>query len=153
MNTEKILKKEDKLDYKNGLFNKRGSLVLTTSELYFISGIKKLFTIPVSNIISVNAKKGLGNGIDHLYVIYDEEGKEKKIKIQHMAFWYGVAMGNISQLGNVYFESWERTIENARHNNHDSSNFNQLEKLLELKMKGVITEEEFSLKKKQILDL
>lgn len=155
MTTEKILKKEDKLDYKSGIFNKRGALVLTTTELYFDLGKdKKAFSIPLNNILSVNAQKGLGNGIDHLHIIYTEDGKEKKVKIQHMAFWAGVAMGNFSQLKELYFKSWESTIQDARMGKgSNSSNLDDLEKLADLQKKGVITEEEFLQKKKQLLNL
>lgn len=154
MTTEKILKKEDKLEYKSGIFNKRGTLVLTTSELYFLLGEnKKAFHAPVKDILSVSAQKGLGNGIDHLHITYTEDGKEKKVKIQHMAFWSGLAMGNVSQLREPYFRSWENAIENARSGNTNNSNLDDLEKLASLKEKGVITEEEFQAKKKQLLGL
>jgi hypothetical protein len=107
MNSEKTLKKEDKLEFKSGIFNKRGTLVLTTSELYFLLGEnKKAFSTPLKGIISVSAQKGLGNGIDHLHITYTEDGKEKKVKIQHMAFWSGLAMGNFSQLKEPYFRAW-----------------------------------------------
>lgn len=137
MTTEKIIKKEDKLDYKSSIIGKRGSLVLTTEELYFSTDKEKVFSIPLASIVSVNAQKGLGNGIDHLFVIYnDESGKEKKIKIQHMAFWAGVAMGNYSQLKEPYFKSWENTIQDARlgkNNNHSSALFQIIKKYLFIK--------------------
>lgn len=154
MTTEKIIKKEDKLDYKSSIIGKRGSLVLTTEELYFSTDKEKVFSIPLGNIVSVNAQKGLGNGIDHLFIIYNDVGKEKKIKIQHMAFWSGVAMGNFSQLKEPYFRSWENAIQDARlgkNNNH--SDLNDLEKLADLQKKGIITEEEFTQKKKQLLGI
>lgn len=154
MNEEKIIKKEDKLDCKTGFLGKRGSLVLTTNELYFLSGKNKTFTTPLKEVVSVNAQKGLGNGIDHLFVIFNENGKEKKIKIQHLAFWAGIAMGNASQLREPYFKSWETAIDNARLGKESNqSNLNDLEKLANLKTKGVITEEEFRAKKKQLLGL
>ncbi len=154
MNEEKIIKKEDKLDCKVGLFGKRGSLVLTTSELYFLSGKDKVFSVPLKDILSTNARKGLGNGIDHLFVIFNENGKERKIKIQHLAFWAGTAMGNMTQLREPYFRSWETAIENARFGEDTAqNNLNDLEKLADLKTKGVITEEEFQAKKKQLLGL
>jgi hypothetical protein len=154
MNEEKIIKKEDKLDCKSGLFGKRGSLILTTSELYFLSGKNKVFTTQLKNIVSVNAKKGLGNGVDYLFIIFNDNGKEKKMKIQHLAFVAGIALGNLSQLRELYFRSWETAIEDARFDRNTSqNNFNDLEKLADLKTKRIITEEEFDAKKKQILGL
>ena len=152
---EKIIKKEDKLTYKGGLFNnKKGSLVLTQTQLYFLAGKKKSFDIPVRNIVNVRAKKGLGNGIDHLLVSYQENGKDCQIKIEHFAFWSGIAIGNFSQLKEPYFRSWERIIEDIRLEKNKSENsLNDLEKLADLKNKGIISEEEFSAKKKQLLGL
>lgn len=154
MSDEKILKKEDKLDYKSGLFGKRGSLVLTTTGLYFQSGEDKPLSVPLGNLISVNAKKGLGNGVDYLFLIYSKDEKEKEARIQHLAFWAGMAMGNLSQLREPYFKSWEQAIENARYGRGETrSDLDDLEKLAILKEKGIITEEEFSQKKKQMLGL
>lgn len=151
---EKIVKKEDKLNCKIGIFGKRGSLVLTSVELYFLSGKTKVFSVPLKDILSANARKGLGNGIDHLFVIFNENGKEKKIKIEHMAFWSGVAMGNLTQLREPYFKSWEAAIENARlGKNIPQDNLGELEKLADLKEKGIITDDEFQTKKKQLLGL
>lgn len=152
---EKIIKQEDKLQCNVGLLGKRGDLVLTTSELYFLSGRNKAFTAPLKDILSVNAKKGLGNGIDHLFITFNEGGKEKKIKITHQAFWQGMAMGNLAQLREPYFKSWEAAIEDARFGRSvgQQSNLGDLEKLADLKTKGVITEEEFQAKKKQLLGL
>jgi len=151
---EKIIKKEDKLNCKVGLFGKRGGLVLTITELYFLSGKTKVFSTSLKDIISTSARKGLGNGIDHLFVIFNENGKEKKIKIEHMAFWSGVAMGNLTQLREPYFKSWEAAIEDARFGKSTpQDNLGDLEKLADLKEKGIITEDEFQAKKKQLLGL
>jgi hypothetical protein len=156
MAEERIIKKEDKLDCKAGFLGKRGSLVLTTAELYFLSGKTKVFSAPLRSIVSANARKGLGNGIDHLFVIFNENSKERKIKIQHLAFWQGMAMGNLTQLREPYFKSWETVIENARFGGSTSNgnnDLNDLEKLADFKSKGIITEEEFQAKKKQLLGL
>ncbi len=156
MTDEKIIKKEDKLKYKGGfvLNDKTGSLVLTSSQLYFLSGNKKVFEVPMNNILNVRARKGLGNGVDHLLVSYQDGQKERQVKIEHFAFWSGVAIGNLSQLKEPYFKSWEQIIEDTRlGKNSSKSDFNDLEKLADLKNKGVISEEEFSAKKKQLLGL
>jgi Short C-terminal domain len=154
MNEEKIIKKEDKLQCNIGFFGKRGTLVLTSKELYFLAGKSRAFSSSVNDIVSVNAKKGLGNGIDHLFITFTENGKEQKIKITHQAFWQGAAMGNLSQLREPYFKSWEAAIESARFGRNEShSDLDDLEKLADLKSKGVITEEEFQAKKKQLLGL
>jgi hypothetical protein len=153
---DQILKKEDKLEYKGGIFNsKKGSLILTSAELYFeTKKAKRIFSIPLKSIQSVNCKKGIGNGVDHLFVIYSENGSEKKVKIQHYSFISGEALGRFSRLS-TYFSSWEQSINDARfgRNGNPSSNLDGLEKLAELRQKGVITEEEFSAKKKQLLGI
>jgi len=155
MSEEKIIKKEDKLTCKVGFFWKKGSLVLTASELYFESKKNKLFSAPLKDVVSANPKKGIGNGIDQMILHINENSKERKITIQHMAFWSGVAMGNLSQLGQMYFKSWEEAINDARfgRSTGGQSGLNDLEKLADLKTKGIITEEEFTAKKKQLLGL
>lgn len=110
-----IIKKENDLTYKGGFFNqKKGSLVLTKTKLSFITKSKTIFEIPVHDIMNVVAKKGLGNGIDHLLILVKDGEKERKIKIEHMAFWSGIAMGNMSQLREPYFKLWEKTIDDTR---------------------------------------
>jgi hypothetical protein len=152
---EQILKKEDKLTYLGGIFKQfRGSLVLTTTSIYFLSKKKKVFDIPLKDIISANPQKGLGNGVDFLFILYNEAGIEKRVKIQHFSFMTGASIGTISRLA-IYFNSWEQIINDARmgRKTQSDSGLNDLEKLSELKEKGVITEEEFSLKKKQLLGI
>lgn len=112
---EQILKKEEKLKYKGGFFkNKKGSLVLTNSSLYFLPkrGSDKTFDIPLGDIVSVNPQKGNGNGVDHLYIMYNQNGKEKKVKIEHFSF-ISSGMGIASRL-TMYFSSWEQMINDAR---------------------------------------
>ena len=71
-----------------------------------------------------------------------------------MAFWSGIAMGNLLQLREPYFRSWESAIQDARlAKNTVNSDLDDLEKLADLQKKGVITEEEFTQKKKQLLGL
>jgi hypothetical protein len=112
---DNIIKKENDLTYKGGFFNsKRGSLMLTKTNLSFVTKNKTVFDIPVHDILNVTAKKGLGNGIDHLVVLVKENDKERKIKIEHLAFWSGVATGNMSQLREPYFKLWEKTIDDLR---------------------------------------
>ncbi len=112
---ENIIKKENDLAYKGGLFNsKKGSLILSKTKLSFVTKNKTIFDIPVQDILNVTAKKGLGNGVDHLIVLAKEGDKERKIKIEHFTFWSGVAMGNLSQLREPYFKLWEKTIDETR---------------------------------------
>lgn len=151
---EVIIKKENDLTYKvHFLSNNKGSLVLTPTELYFLLKRKKIFSISIKSIINVVAQKGLGNGVDYLIVLYIEGDKEKKVKIEHFAFWAGTAIGNLSQLKEPYFKAWERIIEETRLGNNKGNDFNDLEKLAELKQKGIISDKEFSAKKKQVLGI
>jgi|SRR5579859_180433 len=153
---EQILKKEDKLKYKGGFFrNKSGSLVLTNTSLFFeTKSGKKVFDIPLKSIQSVNCKKGVGMGVEHMYVIYQENVKENRVKIEHYAFVSAMTIGNLSRLS-MYFSSWEQTINDARfgRSTNTGGGLDNLEKLAELKHKGILTEEEFQAKKKQLLAL
>lgn len=151
---EHTLRKEEKLTYKGGILNTRkGTLVLTSTDLYFeTKKAVKLFTISIKDIISVNAKKGIGTGVDHLYITYQDEGKEKKVKIEHFGFISATTIGNLGRLS-LYFSAWEQMINDARSNKLSTNSLDDMEKLFELKQKGVLTEEEFAAKKKQILGL
>lgn len=150
------MKKEDKLKFKGGLFrNKSGSLVLSNKELYFqTKDGKKVFSAPLKSIQSVNSKSGIGRGVNHLYVIFDESGKERKVKIEHFSLMSWGSLGNLSRL-TLYFSSWEQAINDARFGRsvHADTGLENLEKLAALKAKGLVTEEEFSAKKKQFLGL
>ena len=112
---EQILKKEDKLTFKGGIFrNKKGSLSLTRTSLYFATKKgDRVFDIPLGEIVSVNTKKGMGNGVEHLYVIYNADGSEKTAKVEHYSMnqW---AMGMASRIAPLYFASWEQMINDAR---------------------------------------
>ena len=158
METNLILKKEDKLRYCKSFINiKPGTLVLTTTELYFLARPKdtRVLSIPLADILSVNCKRDIGYGQQNMFVFYKDGTKEKKVKIQHasLASW---ATGALSRLENLYFASWEQAINDARAGRYDkqeNSDFSGLDKLAELKDRGVITEEEFTAKKKQMLGL
>jgi hypothetical protein len=155
--SERILKKEGGLRWCGGFFPRVGALVLTPVELYFISfKDKKAFAIPLKNILSVNCKKGFGAGNDNMYVLYKQEGeKQKQIKIQKSSFTNAVTLGNLARLGNLYFASWEQAINQARHGPwyRGGEGIEDIKKLARLRGQGIITEEEFTAKKKQILNL
>ncbi|MBV9159182.1 MAG: SHOCT domain-containing protein [Candidatus Kaiserbacteria bacterium] len=89
-----------------------------------------------------------------MFVIYQEGGKEKRAKIEHFSFFTAATIGNLSRL-TTYFTPWEQAINDARFgkNTQHSSGLDDLEKLSQLRDKGVITDEEFSAKKKQLLGL
>jgi hypothetical protein len=150
---ENIIKKESKVTYKKFLNSKKGDLVLTNSRLYFTSKDTEIFNTAIKDIINVKAQNGLGNGMSHLVVTYTQDGKEQTAKIEHFSFLKGVAIGNLSALKEPYFKSWELAIEDLRSGKNTNNNMAELEKLAELKSKGVITEQEFSAKKKQLLGL
>ncbi|MEN9613897.1 MAG: hypothetical protein RLZZ347_204 [Candidatus Parcubacteria bacterium] len=153
---ERILKKEDKLVYWAGILNpKKGSLVLTNNRLYFTVDNKELFSILLSNVLSVNCQKGIGTSNENMFVIYKDGDKEKKVKIQHSSLMSLATVGNLSRISASYFSSWEQAINSARSGNQDNEkgSIDDLERLSELKKKGILTEEEFSAKKKQILGI
>lgn len=152
---EQILKKEDSLKFIGGLFNSgTGILVLTSTELYLENKSKRLFSTALKDILSINCKKGIGTGVDHMFVIYQKDGKENRAKIEHFSFFSAMTIGNLSRLA-LYFSSWEQAINDARFHKNETNigGFDSIEKLAELKQKGIITEEEFSAKKKQILGI
>lgn len=160
MTDEKIIKKEE-VNYKQSAFStKKGFIVLTGSRFYFAQtkGILKkheeiLFEIPIADILNAKAEKDFGYGIDNFIVLYQENGKEKKVKFQHVSFGGAIA-GSVSRAGALYFGEWERLINDLKNQPSQSkSNLDDLEKLNELKQKGIITQEEFEIKKKQILGL
>jgi hypothetical protein len=154
MDTEQVIKKEGSLTYKKGfLRDQPGDLVLTATELFFVSADKKQFSIPLKDILNSRAEKGLGNGIDYLIITYKEGDVDKLAKIEHFSFWKGMAIGNLSQLKEPYFKSWETLIEETRLGKNAKNGFDEIERLGDLKAKGYISEEEFTLKKKQILGI
>ncbi|MCX6724336.1 MAG: SHOCT domain-containing protein [Candidatus Staskawiczbacteria bacterium] len=155
---EKIIKKEEKLECRckgAGLFGKKGALVLTNKELYFIEKNNKIVSVPLDNIISVNTQKGLTNGVELFFITYKNNDKEEKAKIIHYGFVNSLSLGSLSRLKESYFSSWEKIINDWRFSNNEksSSNLDELEKLANLKEKGIITEEEFNQKKKQLLKI
>jgi hypothetical protein len=109
-----IIKKEDNLTFKGGfLKNKKGSLVLTRVNIYFMTAKgERSFDIPVSEITSINTQKGVGSGVDHLYILYTHGGADGKVKIEHFSF-MSSGLGLASRLSQ-YFSSWEQMINDAR---------------------------------------
>ncbi|HVW82513.1 MAG TPA: hypothetical protein VHC68_01015 [Candidatus Paceibacterota bacterium] len=112
---DQILKKENKLTYLGGfLRRKNGSLVLTRTSLSFEKKDgTKVLDIPLADITSVNSKKGVGNGVDHLYVLYNQGARERQAKIQHFSI-FTSGMGIASRITPLYFASWEQMINDAR---------------------------------------
>ena len=161
MTDEKIIKKEE-VNYKKSAFStKNGYLVLTENRLYFAQkkGLlekheEMLFEIPITNILNAKAEKeDLAYGIDNFIVLYQENGQEKKAKFQHLSLG-GYITGPISRASALYFSEWERLINDLKNQPSQSkSNLDDLEKLNELRQKGIITQEEFEAKKRQILGI
>lgn len=159
MTEEKIIKKEQLLS--TGLTC--GDLVLTPKRLYFVYNagffkkkIKNLFDIPIENIINVEATKNHLTTEFILKIRFRDGEKEIETKCTKAGWnmWKGRAAFKIE--ANL-FNEWVRAIEEARtgkYNKQDSLNgLNELEKLAELKEKGIITDIEFKKKKKKILAL
>jgi len=158
MNENEIIKQESKITLCDGTpLGKMGELTLTPTTLKFYRQknflLKEVnFTIPLNSIISVNAQKAtIASNTDYLIIICkDINGQQQTLKFQHVMF------NMESTIGVVYFKSWEDAIQKARTQKDETrptSNLDELEKLAGLKDKGIITEEEFQLKKKQILGI
>ena len=64
-------------------------------------------------------------------------------------------MGNLSRISGHYFSSWERAINEIREGcwPRGGKGLNDIKKLARLRDQGIITEEEFSAKKKQLLGI
>ena len=141
-----------------------GTLVLTDTGVIIKRGVKGFLlgggslrgdkTIPYKSIVAVQFKKsGLTTGYIQFTLMGGSEAKkglfestkdENSINFQNL--------GN----NNDKFEEAKKIIEEriSKDSNLSEDNFlNDLEKLAALKEKGVVTEEEFQQKKKQILGL
>lgn len=152
MAEEQILKKEDKLIHDNGFWHKnKGTLVLTRRDIYFLSksGNRELLRVPLSNIVSVNTEKM--DFADNLFIVYKSGNTERRAKFVHKDRRQLI----FAAASPSYFISWEQTINDARFNRHTghTGSIDDLERLAALKDKGVLTDEEFAAKKKELLGL
>ena len=157
---ERIIKKEDRLycaSRKGFLGDPKGSLVLSENELYFLNKEKRLFVIPVKNILSVSAERAFRFGTDRLVIKYHDVGnKEKEEKIEHRSTSSALVLGALTRLQGLYFSSWEQNISEIRFGRQKTGgdrSVEALEKLADLRDRGVLTEDEFIAKKKAILEL
>lgn len=94
-------------------------------------------TIPIDRIASIDTKIPLYAGV----VIETTGGKKYKIPVQPFAK---------SKLEEAIYQAQSS---NAQGTETKSSNLDDLEKLAELKDKGIVTQEEFDIKKKELLDI
>jgi len=139
-----------------------GTLILTDTGVIIKRGIKGFLlgggmlrgdkTIPYSSIIAVQLKKaGLTAGYIQLTLKGGSEAKAglfQSVKDENTINFYSNK--------NKDFEEAKRLIEEKISTGNFQSNkseLDELEKLAELKEKGIITEEEFNAKKKSILGL
>lgn len=161
MADEEIIKKDAVIFVKSLFKTERGDLVLTPTRLYFVAVKKGLFSrkeeeilnIPIEDIINVKAEKAFWQGTDYLRLLYKDDGKEKKVLFQHFS-WARWSAGDLSRVEALYFAPWENAIEELRSGKQErNTEFDELRELAELKEKGIVTEEEFNAKKKQILGL
>jgi hypothetical protein len=156
MQDQQILRKEDKLTFnRGGLSGKvKGTLVLTRTELSFVSEKDVLqFNISLKDIFNVRAQT-LDATKNIMTISCMSEDKERKIEVGHSAFWQSLGTPGF-KLREPYFKSWENLIEQTRLNPSElsSSGLNDLQKLAELRDQGILTEEEFTAKKKQLLGI
>jgi hypothetical protein len=142
----KILKKETVMLNKSVISKVKGDLVLTPSELSFhikkglINKTEEMYlSIPISSIINVKAAKAFSYGVEHLKITYLVNGKEVKSTFEHQTM-VGLAIGAFSRAEPLYFTDWANMIEALRMNEEKSNDngLDELEKLAELKKKGII---------------
>jgi len=158
MAEEKIIKKEQVFV---GMMP--GFLVLTPDRLYFeYNGgffkvkIKTLFDISINDIVNVEAEKNHFSTTYVLKIRHRREGKEYLEKCTKSG--WSPFKGSVAfKVEENLFNDWVRQIEEVRNGNYSKSNnlgqLNELEKLAELKDKGILTKEEFEKKKKTVLGL
>ncbi len=153
---------EEKIIKKDQVFVKLmpGFLVLTSKRIYFEYNagffkvkLKNLFDIPIENIINVEASKDFISTDYILKIRHTLDGKEYQEKCTKNG-WSPFKNKSTFNIEANFFDSWVKAIEEVRSSKHiDSINLSDLEKLAELKDKGILTNEEFEAKKKQILNL
>lgn len=161
MSTERVIKKEELMLRKSAFTKLAGNLILTPKSLTYIQvkGVfnkteEKILEIPISSIVNVKAVKAYAGGTEHLHITYTEGGKELKVTFEHVSVSAAFTMGAASRLEAMYLADWVKAIEDLRGGKNSSNNgLDDLEKLAELKSKGIITQEEFEAKKKSILGL
>lgn len=139
-----------------------GTIVLSDSGVVIKRGLKGMMlgggflrgdkTIPYKSIVAVQLKKaGLTAGYLQLTL---QGGSESKSGLMQSATDEN-SVNFHARHNKVFLEAKEEIEERISRvdNNTSSSNLDELSKLAELKEKGVITEEEFNAKKKQLLGL
>jgi hypothetical protein len=142
-----------------------GTLITTDTGVIIKRGVKGFLlgggmlrgdkTIPYNSIVAVQLKKaGMVAGYIQLTLKGGSEAKsglfqsttdENSINFQ--------AWGNNNNLFIEAKEIIEKNILKANNIKQENNDLNELEKLAELKEKGIINKEEFNAKKKQILGL
>ena len=156
-----ILKKEDGLllETKSGFLPIRvpGSLILTPEELMFTakSGGKRLFSAEVKNILNAGSEP-FNKGFHSLTILYRDGEAERTAKILHHPGYTAIlASGMLERAREAYFSSWQQIIDEVRLGRRGSvfNDIDDLEKLAELHGKGILTDEEFAAKKKQLLGI
>lgn len=158
MAEEKIIKKEQV--FVKGMMP--GFLILTPTRLYFEYNagffkvkLKILFDIPINNIINVEASKDFVSTSYVLKIRHKYDGKEYEEKCSKSG-WNPFKGRDAFKIEANLFNEWVKSIEETRNGTYKNNNLNglnELEKLAELKEKGIITKEEFEKKKKTILGL
>lgn len=155
--------KQEQLKFNKGILNIiKGDLTLTDENLSFDRKGKLYFSIPINQIVNVHSKKAFSAGEDQLEIDYLLDGEKKHIYLSRfsLAQWSSSANsigkgGLMGRLESNSLAGWEEAINKARQDlktKNKSSVIDDLEKLFELKEKGVITEEEFVREKKKMLE-
>lgn len=130
----------------------RNYVVLTDDAVILKRGVlnKKSVDIPYDKINSIRVEQGLIGRFYHFGDVIIMSGNDV----------VGEAIKGIINPDKLKHDVQERINSLGKHarQNHEShsqsgDNFDQLEKLAQLKKKGIITEKEFETKKKQLLNL
>jgi len=122
MEKEAIVRKEEKIVIQQqGLLSATiGTLILTRTELYFTKESKKIFSIKIKDIDTINVSTKENNGSVHVMdIIYKDNSnqKDKSVKIKYLS-----GFGIFPSSGETYFESWKKIINDTRFNKKPSKN-------------------------------
>lgn len=141
-----------------------GTLILTDTGVIIKRGAKGFFlgggmirgdkTIPYSSIVAVQLKKaGLTNGYLQLTLAGGSEAKGGLLQSSTDENTINYISNGKNEMFTEAKELIEQRIIQAKGTSHAKSDADDLEKFAQLRDKGIISEEEFQAKKKQLLGL
>lgn len=146
----------------NGILDIKNKKVEIVREgtMSFLQGLRGTKEIPISKITSIHFKKAGIVSVGHLRILFvgGEQTKNGLFNrssntLENTILFDKKQQSNFEKAKKIIEEKMEILDNSQSQEQPPKSGIKDLEKLAELKEKGIITEEEFNAKKKQILDL